>query len=44
MTELTYTLADKWGATRARTGTLVEGAPCCDFRWRAPARVTGGET
>ena len=26
-----------WGLTLERTGTLVAGASCCDFRVRVPA-------
>lgn len=41
---LDFPLAKEWSATLERTGTLVEGAPCCDFRWRATPFATGGET
>ena len=34
---LDYTLAEMWGLTLERTGTLVAGASCCDFRVRVPA-------
>lgn len=32
---LDYALAEMWGATLERSGTLVGGASCCDFRFRA---------
>lgn len=28
-----YRLARLWGGWLERSGTLVDGAPCCDFRW-----------
>ncbi len=28
-----FPLAEQWGATLERTGTLASGAPRCDFRW-----------
>ncbi len=31
---LDYALAEMWGATLRRSGTLVGGSPCCDFRFR----------
>ena len=33
---LDYALAEMWGGTLERSGTLVAGANCCDFRFRAP--------
>jgi hypothetical protein len=33
---LDYALAEMWGGTLKRTGTLVGGASCCDFRFRVP--------
>jgi hypothetical protein len=36
---LDYALAEMWGGTLQRTGTLVAGAHCCDFRFRVPADV-----
>jgi hypothetical protein len=35
---LDYSLAEMWGGRCERTGTLVTGSECCDFRWR----VQGG--
>jgi L-2-amino-thiazoline-4-carboxylic acid hydrolase len=36
---LDYALAEMWGARLERSGTLVGGASCCDFRFHAlPAR------
>lgn len=32
---LDYALAEIWDATLARSGTLVGGADCCDFRFRS---------
>jgi L-2-amino-thiazoline-4-carboxylic acid hydrolase len=32
---LDYALAEMWGARLERTGTLVGGAGCCDFRFHA---------
>jgi hypothetical protein len=32
---LDYALAEMWGGTLQRSGTLVTGASCCDFRFRA---------
>jgi L-2-amino-thiazoline-4-carboxylic acid hydrolase len=34
---LDYALAEMWGGTLERSGTLVGGASCCDFRFRVPA-------
>jgi hypothetical protein len=34
---LDYALAEMWGGTLERSGTLVGGANCCDFRFRVPA-------
>lgn len=34
---LDYALAEMWGGKLERSGTLVAGASCCDFRFRAPA-------
>ncbi len=34
---LDYALAELWGGTLERTGTLVGGASCCDFRFSVPA-------
>lgn len=34
---LDYALAEMWGGTLERSGTLVAGASCCDFRFRVPA-------
>jgi hypothetical protein len=34
---LDYALAEMWGGTLQRSGTLVAGASCCDFRFRVPA-------
>jgi hypothetical protein len=34
---LDYALAEMWGGTLERSGTLVTGASCCDFRFRVPA-------
>jgi ubiquinone biosynthesis protein len=34
---LDFPLANKWGARLERTGTLAQGAECCDFRWRVQA-------
>lgn len=31
---LDYALAEMWGATPQRSGTLAGGAECCDFRFR----------
>ncbi len=31
---LDYALAEMWGATLQRSGTLVGGADCCDFRFQ----------
>ena len=36
---LDYALAEMWGGTLERSGTLVAGAGCCDFRFRVPADV-----
>ena len=33
---LDYSLAEMWGGTLERSGTLVAGASCCDFRFRVP--------
>ncbi|MGO9955143.1 MAG: L-2-amino-thiazoline-4-carboxylic acid hydrolase [Solirubrobacteraceae bacterium] len=33
---LDYALAEMWGGTIERSTTLVTGASCCDFRFRAP--------
>jgi len=35
-------LAEKWGARLERTGTLAQGAECCDFRWRVEDQPVGG--
>ncbi|MEP6895030.1 MAG: L-2-amino-thiazoline-4-carboxylic acid hydrolase, partial [Chloroflexota bacterium] len=32
--KLDFPLAEQWGATLERTGTIASGAPHCDFRWR----------
>ncbi len=32
--KLDFPLAEQWGATLERTGTIASGAPLCDFRWR----------
>ncbi|MHB8752656.1 MAG: AarF/UbiB family protein, partial [Aggregatilineales bacterium] len=32
--KLDFPLAEQWGATLERTGTIASGAPRCDFRWR----------
>ena len=37
---LDYALAEMWGARLQRSGTLVGGASCCDFRFHT-APVTG---
>jgi hypothetical protein len=34
---LDYALAEMWGGTLERSGTLVGGANCCDFRFRVTA-------
>ena len=34
---LDYALAEMWGGTLERSGTLVTGASCCDFRFRVLA-------
>jgi L-2-amino-thiazoline-4-carboxylic acid hydrolase len=34
---LDYALAEMWGASLQRSGTLVTGASCCDFRFHALA-------
>lgn len=34
--KLDYALAEMWGGTLERSGTLVGGASCCDFRFRVP--------
>jgi L-2-amino-thiazoline-4-carboxylic acid hydrolase len=34
---LDYALAEMWGAGLQRSGTLVGGASCCDFRFRVSA-------
>jgi hypothetical protein len=43
---LDYALAHMWGGTLQRSGTLVGGASCCDFRFRtdpaAPSARSGG--
>jgi hypothetical protein len=36
---LDYALAEVWGGTLERSGTLVAGASCCDFRFRVPAEA-----
>ncbi len=36
---LDYALAEMWGGTLQRSGTLVGGESCCNFRIRAPADV-----
>jgi hypothetical protein len=36
---LDYALAEMWGAHLDRTSTLVAGADCCDFRFRADGRA-----
>jgi L-2-amino-thiazoline-4-carboxylic acid hydrolase len=36
---LDYALAEMWGGTLHRTGTLVAGANCCDFRFRTPVNL-----
>ncbi len=35
---LDYALAEMWGGTLERSGTLVSGSTCCDFRFRVPAQ------
>lgn len=35
--DLDYALAEMWGGTLERSGTLVAGASCCDFHFRVPA-------
>ena len=32
-------LTEMWGGTLERSGTLVAGASCCDFRFRVPAEA-----
>jgi L-2-amino-thiazoline-4-carboxylic acid hydrolase len=34
---LDYALAEMWGGTLERSGTLVAAGSCCDFRFRVPA-------
>jgi len=36
---LDYALAEMWGGTLERTGTLVTGACCCGFRFRTPGSL-----
>jgi L-2-amino-thiazoline-4-carboxylic acid hydrolase len=36
---LDYALAEMWGASLQRSGTLVAGASCCDFRFHAHGSV-----
>ena len=36
---LDYALAEMWSGTLERTGTLVGGASCCDFRFRTPGNL-----
>ncbi|MBA3868243.1 MAG: L-2-amino-thiazoline-4-carboxylic acid hydrolase [Anaerolineae bacterium] len=36
--KLDFPLAEQWGATLERTGTIASGAPRCDFRWRHMSR------
>lgn len=38
---LDYALAEMWGARLERTGTLVGGASCCDFRFRVAPQTEG---
>jgi hypothetical protein len=38
---LDYALAEMWGARLQRSGTLVAGASCCDFRFRALVAENG---
>jgi len=38
---LDYALAEMWGGTLERSGTLVGGASCCDFRFRVPGGAEG---
>lgn len=38
---LDYALAEMWGAKLERTGTLVGGASCCDFRFRVVPQLEG---
>jgi len=36
--DLDFLMADEWGVSLTRTGTLAQGADRCDFRWaRTPA-------
>ncbi len=41
---LDYALAEMWGGTLERSGTLVAGATCCDFRFRVPAEPSGAHS
>jgi L-2-amino-thiazoline-4-carboxylic acid hydrolase len=41
---LDYALAEMWGGTLERSGTLVTGASCCDFRFRAPGNLDAPPT
>ena len=34
---LDFPLAEKWGGSLQRTGTIASGAALCDFRWKAEA-------
>lgn len=40
-----FPLAEKWGGSLERTGTIAMGRPRCDFRWRVagPPRVEEGD-
>lgn len=40
---LDYPLAEMWGARLERSGTLVKGADCCDFRFRVEPSAQGVE-
>ncbi len=41
---LDYALAEMWGAKLYRSGTLVSGAQCCDFRFRVTSSDDSGST
>jgi len=41
---LDYPLAEMWGARLERSTTLVQGADCCDFRFRVEPSARGVET
>ncbi len=38
--KLDYPLARQWDSELTRTGTIASGAPVCDFRWHAGARIS----